>query len=179
MKICAGKKAKIFDISGLILPITAAFKIDLHELHLSSYTWDDALSDADREIWIKHFDVMGKLDTLSWSRAVIPVDAVSMDMELIGAGDASNLACSACYVRFQRKDGSRSCQLLLAKSKIVTQDTTLPRGELAAGNLNTHATEIARRSVEKYVTNVVYVLDSEIALYWIGSDTKPLDTICT
>ena len=175
MKICAGKNAEIFDISGLILPITAAFKIDLHELHLSSYTWDDALSDNDREKWIKHFIVMGQLDTLSWSRAVIPIDAVNMDMELIGTGDASkDLASSACYVRFKRKNGSCSCQLFLAKSKIVTKDTTLPRAELLAATLNTHATEIARRSVEGNVTNVVYVLDSEIALYWIGSDTKPL-----
>ena len=174
MKVCAGKHAEIFDISGLILPITAAFKIDLHELHLS-YRWDDVLSDSDRGSWISHFEVMAQLGTLSWSRAIIPEDAVSMDMELIGTGDASkDLACSACYARFKRKDGSWSCQLFLAKSKIVTKDTTLPRAELMAATLNTHATEIAQRAVQKYVTNVIYVLDSEIALYWIGSDTKPL-----
>ena len=28
--------------------------------------------------------------------------------------------------------------------------------------------------MEKFVTDVIYVTDSEIALYWIGSDTKPL-----
>ena len=175
MKICASKNAEIFDISGIILPITASFKIDLHHLHLSSYSWEDELSDSDRETWIKHFDVMRQLDTLSWTRAVIPSDAVDMNMQLIGTGDASqDLACSACYVRFKRKDGSWSCQLFLAKSKIVSKDTTLPRAELLASTLNTHATEIARRSVEKFVTNIIYVLDSEIALYWIGSDTKPL-----
>ena len=127
MKICAGKNAEVFDISGLLLPITCAFKIDLHQLHLSSYSWDDGLSDKDRETWVKHFEVMGQLDTLSWTRAVIPSDAIDMKMQLIGTGDASqDLACSACYIRFKRKDGSWSCQLFLAKSKVVTKDTTLP-----------------------------------------------------
>ena len=175
MRICAGKTAEVFDLIGLSLPITSNFKIDMHELHVSTYSWEDRLSEADREMWLSNFDMMSSLDTLRWKRAVIPPDAVSMEMELIGTGDASQkLAASACYVRFQKKDGSLSCQLILAKSSIVNNETTLPRAELQAATLNTHATEIVRRSLKEYVKNTIYVLDSEISLYWIASTTKVL-----
>ena len=166
MRICADKSAEVFDFSGIALPIVAGFKIDLHELHLSSYSWDDEISDSDREMWIQNFEVMNRLGTcVTWSRAVIPTDAVNMNMELIGAGDASEkIACSGCYIRFKRKNGSLSCQLLFAKSKIVN-NMTLPRAELLAATLNTHATEIVKRSLKNHVTNTIYVLDYEEGSY--------------
>ena len=41
MRICCGKTAEIYDIIGLIAPILAGFKIDLHDLVISSCMWDD------------------------------------------------------------------------------------------------------------------------------------------
>ena len=175
MRICAGKVAEIFDLIGFLCPITAGFKLDIHDLH-SSYDWDIQLSEVDTKIWLENFDLMESLEGMRWPRAVIPQDAASRDIELIGAGDASEkMAAAACYIRFQRKDGSYSCQLLAAKSKIVSEDITLPRAELLAATLNTHVTEIIKRSLKRQnVVNTVYVLDSEIALHWITSTTKRL-----
>ena len=61
---------------------------------------------------------------------------------------------------------------MLAKSKIITEGTSLPRAELAAATLNTPTTEIVKRSLKKYVVKCTYVLDSEITLHWIGAQTK-------
>ena len=170
-----GKVAEVFDLCGLVSPIMSGLKIDLHELVVSSYDWDDQISYAERERWIRNFEMIETLGDVLWSRAVIPSNAESMNMELIGAGDASQkIACSGCYVRFKRKDGSYSCQLMLSKSKIVAEDTSLPRAELLASTLNTHTTEIVKRSLKEKIVSCIYVLDSEIALHWITTQTKQL-----
>ena len=176
LHICSSKSAEIFDFSGLFLPITIGFKIDIHDLHMSQFGWDSPpLSLAEREKWIRNFEVMGDLAELVFQRAVIPPNAKSLKMELIGAGDASEkVACSGCYVRFECKDGSYSSQLLLAKSKIIKEGTTIPRAELIAATLNTHTVEIVKRSLKDRVIDTFYILNLEIALHWIGSQTKPL-----
>ena len=95
---------------------------------------------------------METLGDVLWPRAVIPSNAESIKMELIGAGDASKMiACSGCYVRFKCKDDSHSCQLMLAKSKIVPEGTSLPRAELLASTLNNHTTEIVKRALKDNV----------------------------
>ena len=175
MKVCSGKVAEIFDIGGLVAPILASFKIDLHDLILSRYGWDDPLSTTDREMWIQNFQVMEKLGGCKWNRLIVPKDAVSLDMEIIGSGDASEkMACSAIYVRFLRTDGTFSCQLALAKTKIVPDDKTLPKAELFGATLNTHSTEMVKRALNRFKQTCIYVLDSEIALHWLASETKRL-----
>ena len=82
-RICLGKVSEIFDLWGLVAPIIAGFKIDLHELVISLYKWDDPLSVADREKWITNFDIMGTLRDGVWSRAIIPIDAVSLDIDRV------------------------------------------------------------------------------------------------
>ena len=119
---------------------------------------------------------MNNLDSVVWRRGVLPPDAANHDIQLIGAGDASEkLACAACYIRFERIDGSYSCKLLMAKSKIIPDGMTIPRAELLAMVLNTHVVEIVKRALKHHnVVKTIYVLDSEISLYWIASQTKPL-----
>ena len=133
-----GKVAEIFDLCGLAAPITAGLKIDLHDLVVSSYDWDDKLSFNDRENWLQNFALMESLGSCVWPRVIIPIDAVDLHMEIIGSGDASQkIACAAIYVRFLKKDGSYSCQLVLSKTKIIPVGLTLPPAELLGSTLNT------------------------------------------
>ena len=173
-RICMGKVAEIYDIIGLIAPITAGFKVDLHALVASSYAWDDPLSAPDREVWLKNLELMETLSEGMWPRWTIPGDYVEID--LIGCGDASEkIACAACYARVLKKDGTYVCRLLLAKTKIVPVDMSLPRAELMACTLNAHVTEIVKRALKRFTfKKCVYLLDSEIALHWIASETKRL-----
>ena len=63
--------------------------------------------------------------------------AIILKMALLDTGDASQqMTCAACYVRFELRDGRFSCQLILAKAKIVQEGTTLSRTELLAAVLN-------------------------------------------
>ena len=126
-------------------------------------------------MWVDNFKSMATLDDVVWSRVIVPHDAINMNMELIGCGDASkDIACAACYVRFKKRDGTYSCRLVLAKTKIIPDGMTLPRAELLAATLNTHITHVARRALERFTSTSVHILDSEIALFWIATESKSL-----
>ena len=118
---------------------------------------------------------METLTNCSWPRPVIPRDRANNEI-VIGCGDASEkIACADCHIRCLKEDGTFSCQMILSKTKIVPVEMTLPRGELLAATLNTHITEIVKRSLKRFnISKCVYILDSEIALHWLASTTKQL-----
>ena len=176
-RITLGKVAELFDLCGLVTPITAGLKLDLRDLVDLGCDWDDEIPDVNRETWINNFKLIEQLGDLNYSRVVIPKDAESLDIMLIGAGDASaKMTCAGCYARLKLKlkNNKYSCQLILGKSKIVPEGMSLPRAELYASVLNTHITEIVKKALKSRCTDHVLVTDSEIALHWLCSDTKQL-----
>ena len=114
---CVSKVCEIFDITGKITPLTAAMKLDLHELVLQKLDWDDKIPDNLQPIWESHFQMMNEIKTLKYQRAVIPEDAIDTQVDTLDFADASReIACIAIYARFKCKDGSYSCQLVFAQS---------------------------------------------------------------
>ena len=163
---CVGKVAEVFDLNGLLTPITAGWKVDLTMFR--KMDWEVTIPDELRKIWVDNFDVMKEIHNLRFDRAIVPVDAASLDIETIDFGDASTvLICSAIYARFKRKNGEFSCQLVFARSKIVPDDTTIPRAELSAAVLNARTSFIVQRSFGKYFKQCVKLTDGQIALHWI------------
>ena len=60
------------------------------------------------------------------------------------------------------------------ETKIVPEGMTLPRAELMAAILNVHITEVVRRALHDRIVDKLLVMDSEIALHWMNSETKQL-----
>ena len=117
---CVGKVAEVFDLTGRATPLIAAMKLSLIDLVDRNLSWDDALTNDLKDIWLSHFDMLEELKSVKFNRAVVPQDAVNLDVNTIELGDASQrLACSAIYVRFARKCGIYSCQLIFSRSKLI------------------------------------------------------------
>ena len=96
------KVAEIFDLTDRITPIIAHMKLDLSVLVKQKLDWDDVIPDALRDVWISHFDMMKEISQIRFKRAVVPHDAMSLDVDTIDAGDAStSIACVAIHIRFQ------------------------------------------------------------------------------
>ncbi len=170
-RICSAKTGEVFDFSGLLAPITATFMLDLHALVIEKLDWDDNL----RSIWETSFQVMGEINDIKYKRAVVPEDAVDLNINTLEFGDASRvLVCAAIYVRFLRKCGSYSCQLILGKTRLVPDEMTQPRAELYAAVVNTHSGETVRRALSKHVTGRMKFTDSQIAMFWFSKDDKVL-----
>ena len=93
---CVSKVAEIFDLTGKITPITAAMKMDLHNLVERCLSWDDVIPDELRPVWNSHFEMMQEIGNLKFKRAIVPEDAVNLDINTIDAADASSkVACVA------------------------------------------------------------------------------------
>ena len=64
--------------------------------------------------------MMQKIGSLRFQRAVVPEDAVNLDINTIDAADASSkMICIAIYARLLRRNGTCSCQLVFSRSKVV------------------------------------------------------------
>ena len=167
---CVGKVAEMFDVLGKITPITAGMKLDIRELSNRKLQWDDAVPDDLKNTWKSNFEMMSEIKDLRYSRAVIPVDAVNLEIETIDTADASNsLACAAIYARIKRRNGEYSCQLVFSRSKIVPKDMAMPRPELVAAVLNASTGHVVKLSFGKYFKKCLKLTDSQIVLHWISN----------
>ena len=173
---CCSKVGEIFDLTGKITPIVASMKIDMQDLTHRKLDWDDKIPDDLRPLWESNFEMIKEIGNLRFNRAVIPIDAVSLDVQTLDFGDASKrMICVCIYVRFKRRDGSYSCQLVLGRSKVVPKGMTLPRAELFAALTSTYSGEIIRRSFKSLNIHQKFKFtDNQIVLFWITNPEKSL-----
>ena len=170
---CTSKVHGVYTLVGRVAPLVAAMKLDLHKL--SRLKWDDTIPDELRSTWVSHFEMIQEMKNLKYRRAVVPEDAVDLNVDTIDFGDASkDIVCAAVYARFKRKTGGYSCQLVLARTKLVPDDMSLPRAELMASVLATQSSEVVRRSFYRNHVGSMKMTDSQIVLHWITNEEKPL-----
>ena len=169
LRDCVGRASEIFDPLGRAAPIVAGIKLDISALHKACSGWEDPIPSDLKAIWAENFDLIEEMRNIQFNRAVVPPDAVSLDVETIDTADASeNLVCAAIYVRFLRKNGSHSCQLIFARTKII-HGLSIPRAELVAAVLNASTGHIVRLSLKKHHKRGWKVTDSQVVLNWITS----------
>ena len=170
-KNCASRVGEVFDLNGRFAPLIAQFKMDLHDLcTIYKIEWKEFINDELFQAWKNNFDTIEQMREIKFQRCVIPHDAVSLEMDIIEMGDSSlKMACSAIYVRFRRKNGSFSCQLVFAKTRIIPSDMTLPRAELFAATLNATTGHVVSTSLGQRVTGRVSLIDNQVSLHWISS----------
>ena len=164
---CVSRSSEVFDVYGYVAPVMAGFKLDVVQLHKHCPDWDDPIPTHLKEIWVRNFEVIEELRELRFYRAIVPSDAVNLDIETIETADAGEeLVCAAVYARFMRKDGTFSCQLILARTKVI-HDLTIPRAELEAASLNASTGHIVRLSLGDRLKRSWKLSDSQVALHWI------------
>ena len=81
---------EIFDLTGKIAPISTAMKMDLHTLVKRNLSWNDAILDDLRSVWVLPFEMMQEIGNLRFQRTFVPEDAVNLDTNTMDAADASN-----------------------------------------------------------------------------------------
>ena len=114
--------------------------------------------------------MMQEIGNLRFQRAVLQENTMNFDINTIDAADTGNkMTCVVIYVRFLRKNGTYSCQLVFCRSKVGPDGLSQPRAELLAATLNTHSGEIVKRIFQENHRGSVKSSDSQITLYWINN----------
>ena len=165
---CVSIVYEIFDPSGKVAALVGSFKIDLHELVIRNLDWDDVIPENLRQIWSSNFEMIQELRNVRYKRAVVPEDAVDLNLETLDFADASlSMICIAIYVRFKRKSGTYSCQLLFSRTRTVPKDMTLPRAELLAASDNASTGHVVKTALGDRHKKAWKFTDSQVTLHWI------------
>ncbi|XP_066929078.1 uncharacterized protein [Clytia hemisphaerica] len=111
-----------------------------------------------------------EIKSIRYARTIVPDDAANLMIETIDFGDATKeMAAVAIYARILRLNGEYSCQLVFARSKILSSSTQ-HRAELEAAVLNTHTSEVVKRALKSKHNGSIKLTDSTIVLHWISND---------
>ena len=168
------KVAQIYDPIGLMTVFTAKLKLDLHDLLQYQLDWDDQVPIELLPLWVDNLSTIQELKTVWFRRCILPSNAASTDITLITSVDASkNIAAATVHARCQLKDGSYSCSLVAAKSKLVTT-STIPKAELKAMVVGAVLSHVCKKNYNSRVVSSIYVSDSTVSLYWLNTDQRPL-----
>ena len=173
-RILAGKVAGVYDPLGFAAPLTGRLKLDLSMVCKEAGGWDTPLPEKYLEHWVQNLMDIQQLKSLRVPRNVMGRMSKEDVMELIVCCDASEaLAVAAVYARVPNEDGSFECNLVAAKTKLVSK-STVPRGELRAACLGASLGHVVAESYKDNLSRVTFVTDSAITLCWINQDQRPL-----
>ena len=165
----------LFDPYGLLVPLTACMKVHSRLAVKETDDWDGEISPETRMLWVKNFWMLHSVRGLKFNRAKIPEDAANTDMILVCAVDAANdLKAAAVYARFLRTNGEYSSQLLIGRSLLAKENSSIPKEELEATTIGSNLMSITRKALDKWVKDFMLVSDSIIALCWLTSENKRL-----
>ena len=165
----------IFDLRGLLIPLTARLKKDLRDVVATTPEWDHGIKTGQRSKWVKNFLDVEKCKGIKFTRPRMPVDAVDTKMRLWVLVDAAkDLLAIWAGVGFKRKSGKWSIAFLVGRCLLVPLDMTIPRAEMEALVAGSNMLWLLRQILSKWVESYVLAGDAQIALFWVLSEKNRL-----
>ena len=176
-RMVVSKFSSLYDPLGKLCPVTAAMKAHMRRAVMETTGWDGVLTKETRLLWVTNFWRLHNLRGLQFTRARIPSDAADTKLQLIVAVDAAKeLKISGVWARFLRTDGSYSSQLVIGRSLLCREESSIPREELEAISMGSNLLWVVRKALQNWMDEEDYIIlsDSVIALCWLTAENKRL-----
>ena len=167
-RMCTSVVARIYDIPGLLAPLSLKLKFDLRKLIHADPGWDTVMSAELRQLWISNFKFIEDVRDILYVRCKVPVDAIrcSVRIWLLCDGSPDGGIIITAYSGCERIDGSWSCGLLCAKNLLTPNGWTTPQTELHALSALANLGVVLSSSLSSWVEIIHSGSDSSIALSW-------------
>ncbi|XP_065213364.1 uncharacterized protein LOC135840665 [Planococcus citri] len=173
-RVVLSEVSKLFDILGMLIPVTIRAKILLQDLWIEGKNWDDDISDKLKAEFMNYREQLPSLHAFSIPRCYCTsVNVVSRS--LIGFCDASERAyCSVIYIRSIDNNGNIFVSFVCAKSRVAPiksiNTSNIHRLELLGAELLSKL--IVRIGLELKIDRENFYLfsDSQVTLSWIKLD---------
>ena len=171
----ASKAASIFDPLGKLAPVMALIKRLLRLTNARTVGWDDPMPASVRSKWCEAFWRLESLRGLKFTRPVMPNDAIDTKLRImVGADAAEQMEIIGAWGGFKKSDGSWSCQHLLGRSLLASENSTIPKLELDSLCAASNMKWIIRRALDDWVDSELLFGDSRIAMFWTTSENRRL-----
>ena len=166
------RTAEFFDPVGWWEPLRLQMKLSFQELN--ALDWKDPVPECMIETWVDHFRQLEEARSFTIPRCVIPANAPpDWTIRLICLADAGEGAGGAAvYGGIEKPDGTFTCSLLFAKSRLMKH--TVPRNELEAIVLAADIALVVQQSLGDRVSDVLFYTDSRVAQCWVLNTRKRL-----
>ena len=159
----ASKKASIFDILGKLAVILISSSVLLRHTMKQTLGWDDEMPSDLRSKWLKQFLLWEQLRGIQFRRAMMPEDAVDSKLRVIVAVDAAKPAMViGAWAGFRKPDNSFSCQLMIGRALLTSEDATIPKSELTSFTCGSNLSWLIRTTIKDWVDSYILVGDSII-----------------
>ena len=169
------KFSALFDMFGKLTPVSAPMKLSVRKGTKETGDLNDFVSAETRSVVVKNLWRLYKLQGVQFNRARIPPDAADTKLHLVCCVDAADqLKIAGVWARFRRVGGGFSSQLVIGRSLLGREDSTIPKEELEALTIGSNLLWICRRAMEGWLDDYSLCGDSVIALCWITSEKKRL-----
>ena len=159
--------ARIYDLLGLVAPVTSWAKINMQSLWLATNYWDEEIPTVMQEQWYAFHSQLVLLKEVTFSRHAVVHNPVAVQLHCFS--DASEAAYGACvYVRTIGSSGEVVVELLAAKSgPAPLKRVSLARLELCGALLAARLQKVVRQASRLPDVETFMRTDATIMLHWI------------
>lgn len=161
--------SKVYDPSGLVLPIIVSGKILQQKIWKEkNIDWDDELPPHLREQWYEFESNIHQLDTVEIPRWLGLHENDCLELHVFS--DASEVAMGAVAYLVCRNEESVVANLVTSRSKVAPiKGLTIPCLELSAAVMAAHLAPFVKQSFQMKSINTFFWTDSTIVLQWINN----------
>ena len=157
--------ARAFDVLGWVAPVILQMKVLFQKLWQLKVGWDEELPE---ELRLQHEQWRAELPLLrdiQLPRCYF-LAAPSVSVQLHGFSDASSAAYAAVvYLRATYEDGSITCRLVVAKTRVAPlKQLSIPKLELCGAAMLAELLAITRETLQVPNTQIHAWCDSTVAL---------------
>ena len=165
----------IYDLLGLISPMTLYGRILFQHANRSKLSWDQDLPEPLITKWGDWVECLCNISQLQIPRCVKPSVTSHCSLELHTFADASMDAyCAVSYLRaVDTVDSLITCNMIRSKSKVAPiKQLSIPRLELQACLMACKLASMIKKDLHEVQMTLYFWTDSMIALSYIDNETK-------
>jgi len=161
--------AKVFDLLGLLAPVTITAKIFIQELWSLKLGWDDPLPLPTSKKWTQFINLFQDIPKLQFPRWIRLTS--EPDFEIHGFCDASQRAiCATVYMRSSNQKKKVTTHLICSKTKVAPlKKLTIPRLELSGAVLLTKLVSRVSQILRPNCVPIFMWTDSAVVYTWINN----------
>lgn len=165
----------IFDLLGLLAPVTIQGRLILRELTSEATDWDMHLPEDKQEDWARWQASLQELKELHVPHAYSSFSSAKAQNKVLHVfSDASVKAIVAvAYLKLPAQDGHSEVGFVFGKAKLAPQpDLTIPRLEPCAAVLAVEVVEIIIKELDLKLDTITFYTDSKVVLGYIHNQTR-------
>ena len=169
----------LYDPLGLAGPFTARAKILMRELWVNQPEkgWDESIPKEKKHKWMKFFDDLHDMNTITSKRCVKADDSIA-DPMLVIFSDGSKDAHGACaFIRWELPNGKFESHLLLSKNRLApVRGMSIDCIELCGAILNKRLKDVIQTECRYNFQRFYHIVDSQIVYAMIHKENYGFNT---